>query len=252
MKKGLILATAAFLLIPAFAITGVKAISEKEETVIISENSSDITGDGVNEKISLNGEPYEEEEQFLKEIYIDVTTSNEKRFTIPLESGEKASFQLIDFNQDGVKDIFANVVTGGTDGDIYSYLYTLKDFIRKDLSVPDPLEMDSSFEKGYKAKLTITATDKTYLFDLKDRKKYYKKLGIYYKGKLNEPTELTVNTFHSLRPANIGGGVIGLKGIQRVTGAANTDTIAIVESSWKYEDGKWKLIKAEVQNEVNN
>ncbi len=203
------------------------------------------------DKIFLIGVPYEDDDQFLKEIYIDVTTSDEKRFTIPLESGEQASLQLVDLNQDGVKDIFVNVLTGGTEGDILSYLYTLKDFIRKDLSVPDPLEMDSSFEKDYKAKITITETDKTYLFNLKDRKKYYKKLGLYYKGKLNEPTELTVNTFHSLRPANIGGGNIGLKGIQRVTGIANGDTIANVESSWKFNNGKWNLIKAEVQNEVD-
>jgi hypothetical protein len=251
MRKRLFIAAIASLLLPVIAITGVKASTAKEKTVIISENRSDITGDGVNENISLVGLPYEDDAKFLKEIYVDVWTSNGEHFTIPLESGAKASLQLVDFDQDGVKDIFANVVSGGTDGDILSYLYTMKDFIHKELTVPDPLEMDSSFEKNYKARITITETGKTYLFDLKDRKRVYKKLGLYNNGKLNEPTELTVNTFHSLRPANIGSGEIGLKGIQKVTGIGNTDTIATVESSWKYEEGEWTLVIAEVKNKVH-
>jgi hypothetical protein len=251
MRKGLFICAIASLLLPVIAITGVNAANAREKTVVISENQSDITGDGVYENISLVGVPYEDDAKYLKEIYVDVRTSNGKHFTIPLESGAKASLQLVDFNQDGVKDIFANVVAGGTEGDILSYLYTLKDFIHKDITVPDPLEMDSSFEKNYKAKITITETGKTYLFDLKDRKKMYKKLGLYYKGKLNEPTELTVNTFHSLRPFNIGRGEIGLKGIQKVTGIANSDTIATVESSWKFDGGNWKLMNAEVKNKVH-
>jgi hypothetical protein len=251
MRKGLLRAAITSLLLPVIAISGVKAATVKEKTVVISENRSDITGDGVNENISLVGVPYEDDAKYLKAIYIDVRTSNGKHFTIPLESGAKASLQLVDFNQDGIKDIFANVVTGGTEGDILSFLYTMKDFIHKDLTVPDPLEMDSSFEENYKAKITITENGKTYLFDLKDRKKVYKKLGLYYKGKLNEPTELTVNTFHSLRPANIGRGEIGLKGIQKVTGITNSDTIATVESTWKFEGGYWKLINTKVKKKVN-
>ncbi|MEH7255392.1 hypothetical protein V7111_25105, partial [Neobacillus niacini] len=90
-------------------------------------------------------------------------------------------------------------------------------------------------------------TGKTYLFDLKDRKKYYKKLGFYYKGKLNEPMELTVNSFNSLKPVKLTTGEFILKGIQRITGIANADNIAYVESTWKYGDGKWNFSTANVQ-----
>jgi hypothetical protein len=128
----------------------------------------------------------------------------------------------------------------------------LKDYIKKELVVPEPLEIASTFENGYKAKITIGQTGKTYLFDLKDRKKYYKKLGLYYKGRLNEPTELTVNSFQSLKPVKLRTGEMVLKGVQRITGIANADTIAFVESTWKYGNSKWNLNNASVRTSNKN
>jgi hypothetical protein len=248
MKKEFLFVASAFFLMSFTAITGVYAYEEKTKNVTISQHESDITGDGINEAIHLKGVPYEDDEDYLKEIYIDVSTSDDKKYNIPLESGSKASLKLVDLNQDGVKDLFANVLTGGSGGITVNYLYTLKDNISKELSVPEPLEMDTSFENGYKAKMTIRQTGKSYLFDLKDRKKYYKKLGLFYKGKLNEPTELTVNSFHSLKPVKLNSGQFILKGVQRITGIANADTIAFVESTWNYNNGKWDLNSTSVRS----
>ncbi|HEY2421171.1 MAG TPA: hypothetical protein VGI04_07145, partial [Neobacillus sp.] len=115
-----------------------------------------------------------------------------------------------------------------------------------------PLEAESGFLNGYKATLKIAETGKSYLFDLSDRKKYYQKLGFYHNGKLNEPTELTVNPFSSLKPTYLNEEQMGLTGIQRVTGIANADTIVYIKSSWLYVGDKWKLVNAVVQKEVGN
>ncbi|WP_045521745.1 hypothetical protein [Neobacillus niacini] len=250
MKKELLLVATAFFLMSVTAITGVHAIEEKVKSVTISKHESDVTGDGINESIQLKGVPYEDEEDYLKEIYIDISTTDEKQYKIPLESGSKASLKLVDLNQDGVKDLFSNVLTGGSGGITLNYLYTFKDFITKELVVPEPLEIASTFENGYKAKITIGLTGKTYVFDLKDRKKYYKRLGLYYKGRLNEPTELTVNSFTLLEPIRLDNGKIGLKGIQSVTGTSNTDNIAYVESSWQFGKDQWSHIQTNVSKAV--
>jgi hypothetical protein len=246
LKKELLMVVAAFVLMSLTAITGVNAIDKKAKTVTISTYESDITGDSMKENISLKGVPYEDDEHYLQNIYIAVSTVNDKKYTLPLESGTKALLQLVDINQDGIKDLFANVLTGGSGGITNSYLYTLKNESKTELPLPDPLEMDSTFENGYKAKVTIKETGKTYMFDLKDRKKYYKKLGLFYKGKLNEPTELTVNSFSTLKPIRLTDGEIGLKGVQRITGIANADTIASVVSIWDLVDGKWILMNTNV------
>jgi len=249
MKKEMLLVIVSFFLISITAITGVYAFEENTKVITISEEEMDITGDGQNDAIFLKGVPYQDEDSFLKKIYIEVAASNGKTYTFPLESGSKASLQLTDLNHDGIKDLFASVLTGGSGGIVINFLFSLKDFVHTDLTIPEPLEMDAKFLNGYKAEIKLKKTGKSYLFNLKDRKKYYKKLGFYYKGKLNEPTELSVNPFNSLSPIQLENEKMGLKGVQRVTGVANADTIALVESVWTFEKGHWKLLNANVKQE---
>ena len=248
MKKEL-LVFAAFFLLSLSAITSVYAIEEKARVVTISENEADITGDGKNEVIYLKGIPYQDEDSYLKTVYVEITGSNGKMYKIPLEGGSKAALQLEDLNNDGVKDLLASVLTGGSGGITNNFLFSLKDFKNTQLTIPDPLEVESGFLNGYKAEIKIEETGKSYLFNLKDRKKYYNNLGLYYNGRLNEPTELTVNPYSTLKPIFIKG-VMGLKGVQRVTGIANADTIAIIESLWVIKGGQWKLVNANVQKEI--
>ncbi|MFZ7942292.1 hypothetical protein [Neobacillus sp. 19] len=246
MKKEMLLAIVSFFFISITAITGVYAIEENTKVITIAEEETDITGDQIVEAIVLKGVPYQEENSFLKKIYIEVAASNGKLYSLPLESGSKAAIQLIDLDHDGIKDIFASVLTEGSEGIVNNYFISLKNFVQTDLPIPEPLEMDTKFLNGYKAEIKLKQTGKTYKFDLKDRKKYYKKLGFYYKGRLNEPTELSVNPYNSLKPVQLEHDKIGLKGQQRVTGVANADTIAIIESIWTFDNKQWKLHSTKV------
>jgi len=50
-----------------------------------------------------------------------------------------------------------------------------------------------------------------------------------------------------VEPVQIDKHRIGLKGQQKVTGIANADIIALVESVWYYDGGHWTLFKANVK-----
>lgn len=250
MRKELILVITVFLLVSLTAITGVYAFEEKAKIITLSKNEIDITGDGLKDTIYLKAQPYQDKHSYLKMIYIKIITSNHKTYKIPLESGIRPKLQFVDLNHDSVKDLFVTIPTGGSGGICTSYVYSLKAFKLINLSVPNPLEIESRFDNGYKAIIKIAQTNTSYSFDLKDRKKYYEKLGLFYNGKLNEPTELNVNSFHSMIPIILKGNEMGLKGRQRITGAANADTIAYVESSWLFEDRQWKLTKVGVFKDV--
>jgi hypothetical protein len=250
MRKEMLIMFSVFFLLSTIATSGVYAIEETTKEITISKLKEDITGDGKKETILLKGNPFQantnNEEAFFKYLTIEVASSDNKTYKFSLDSGSKASLQLIDLNHDGVKDLFASVLTGGSEGTTVHFLYSLKDFIYSDLTVPDHLEIDSRFLDGYKAEIKITKTDETFLFDLKDREKYYKQLGIYSNQKLNEPMELMVNPYSILKPVSLKGGEMGLKGIQRVTGVANTDAIAYVKSTWCFDLGDWKLVNLDV------
>lgn len=233
-------------------ITDVKAHGENGKMVTISKQAEDITGDGKKEKIFITGARDHMKKALNKKNVITISASNHKSYKIALANGRKPSLQLVDLNHDGVKDVFASVTDAVSGKNRYFYVYTLRDFVLTDLTLPDPLVLDSGFLNGYKAKIKIKNTGKVYLFDLKERKKYYEKLGIFYKGKLNEPTELMVHSNSNLKPVMLEGDEMGLKVTQKIEGAAYSDTVGFVESSWYYSNSKWNLVDVVVLKLVHS
>jgi hypothetical protein len=246
MKKEFGLALMAFLFLSLNAISGVYALEEKGGMLTLLQQERDISGDGKNDIVTIAGVPYEEGISYLKEIFLQVTVSEGKTYKIDLKSGFDPTIDFIDLNHDGVDDLFISIPTGGSGGLSNYFLYTLTKDQLIDIGIPDSLTITSQFQDGYKATMTIENTDETYTFDLKSRKKDYNRLGLYYKGKLNEPTELMVDPYSLLKPIKLKNDQYGLKGIQQISGAYHADGIAFVESKWFYENGKWNIVNTKV------
>lgn len=243
MKKELLLLVSTFFFLSMTAITGVYAVEENKKVVLISEDIEDVTGDGKKDKISLKGTRMDD--SFYKDIFVEINT-DEKEHKIDLEEGIRPSLNFNDFNQDGVKEIFISTETGASGGVSNYYLYTAKDNNIVNLKVPDPLVIQSQFLDGYKAKITIENNHKSYKFNLKNRSQDYENTGLYYQGKLNEPTELMIQSYTSLEPKKLRGKKLGLIGTQTISGAYNADVIGRVESTWELKNGTWTLIKTKI------
>jgi hypothetical protein len=246
MRKEIIIALAAFFFMTLSAITGVYAFEESGKVRTLYKHKIDVTGDGTPETVLLKGVPYEKDDEYMKNISIEVITSTKKIFKSKFESGIRPYIIFVDLNHDGVKDVFLTIPTGGSGGISNHYLYTYKNLVEKDLTVPKPLLIKGQFINGYKAKATVAATGDNYVFDLINRKKEYEQMGLYRKGRLNEPTELMANGYESLTPIMNKEGQLGLKGFQMISGAAHADSIASVVSIWYFTDGKWKLTAIKV------
>ncbi len=246
LKKEILFALAAFFFISMSAMTSTFARENANKMEIISDDKMDVTGDGKKDEIIIKGLPYEEGTEFFKEIYLEIKASNKKSYKVELESGYNPRASFVDLNHDGLKDIFVTVDTGGSGGITNHYLYTVKNFELADLTVPEPLVINSQFLDGYKAVITIQDTGESYTFDLSNRADDYERSGLYQKGKLSEPTELMVDPFSTLKPVLVNGKLYGLKGTQAVSGAYHADRIAIIESLWLYDNGKWSLKNTKV------
>jgi hypothetical protein len=246
MKKEFGLALMAFLFLSLNAITGAYALEDKGGLLTLLHEESDISGDGKNDIVTITGIPYEEGISYLKEIFLHVTVSDGKTYKIDLKSGFDPTIDFIDLNHDGVLDLFISIPTGGSGGLSNYFLYTLANDQLTDIGIPDSLTITSQFQDGYKATMNIENTGEIYTFDLKSRKKDYNRLGLYHKGKLNEPTELMVDPYSLLKPKKLKNDQYGLKGIQQISGAYHADGIAFVESKWFYENGKWNIVSTKV------
>lgn len=248
MKKELFFLVSAFFFMSMTAITVVYAIEEeaKEKPEVIAESEVDVSGDGVTDNIVVKGNLLEENEALYKNITIHISDPNGQKQKIDLEDGFKPSLKFKDLNRDGVRDILVTVSTHGSGGVSDYYLYSTKDFQVNDLTVPDPLVVQSQFLNGYKAKITIENNQKTHKFNLKNRSEDYEDTGLYFQGKMNEPTELMVHAYSKLEPVKVKGKKLGLKGTQQISGAYNADVIGRIESTWLYQNGKWELLRTKV------
>ena len=265
MRKELGLAFLALFFLSLNAITGAYALEDKKDKNIgnnervvqhLIKEEADISGDGKLDQIEIKGIHYEEGSAYLKKIFLEINPSNGKKVQEELDGGYEPSLKLVDLNHDGLDDLLISIPTGGSGGLSNFYLYTFKDAKLTDLGIPEPLNITSQFLNNYKAAMTIDHTGEVFTFDLKSRKKDYNRLGLYTKGILNEPRELMVDPYSTLKPIIIKekGESYGLKAIQQVSGAYHADGIAFVESTWYYENGKWNLIHTKVvdRDKVND
>ncbi|WP_456271224.1 hypothetical protein [Bacillus sp. AK031] len=243
MRKELLFAFAAFFFMSLHAIAGTFTQEQTQPNVMaITAYEKDVTGDKAKDTITLWGKPFEPGALFYKEIWAEIKTSEGKEFRIDYEGGYEPQILFHDLNHDRVKDLLQSSATGGSGG-LYNYsLYTLADNRKKDIGMPPALSIDAFFENEYKGVITFNDTNESFTVDLSDRKDDYERLGIYQDGKLNEPMEMMVIPYAMFEPVKIKGKEgLGLRGVQRISGAYQADAIGNVYSFWYYENEKWNL-----------
>ncbi|WP_442600254.1 hypothetical protein [Neobacillus sp. D3-1R] len=252
MKKELLFAFMAFFLMSLTAITGVYATNndETKKTTLLNKQV-DITGDGKKEEIIIYGIPNNKDEKVYKKIHLTIKTANGKNLEKKYEYGLDPKLKLIDFNHDGVKDVFLTIQrseSGEGNGGVKDYyLYSFKDMIFVELPLPETMEIEGQFTNGYKAKISIPDTNKKVVFDLMFKKDQYDNLGMYQNGKLNEPTELIILPYGKLTPFITKDNHFGLSEMQQISGVSDSDTIAFVDSKWFYKNGKWMLYETKIR-----
>jgi hypothetical protein len=251
LKKKLLIPFGLIVALSLSVFTGAYATEEKKDKKApaheVIQHKQDISGDGKGDQVTLKGIPYEEGQDFFKQIVLKVKTSEGKKYKEKLEGGHHPKVTLMDVDGDSIKDVLISAETGDSSDVSRYHLYSFKNGIQTDLGVPDPLTVTSQFEENYQATIKIENTKESYSFDLGHRKKEYNSLGLYQDGKLNEPMELMVMPYSTLRKAKLDNGKSGLEGVQRFSGAGNEDTIGYIHSIWVIEDGLWKLAGTEVK-----
>lgn len=221
-----------------------KALSLDE----IQRTTADVTGDGKPDMILLLGQKREAGSPYYEQLYVAVDDPPNKTYLLfRSDGGYTPQLALCDVTGDKVPEMLVSASTGGSGGTSNYYLYSAGGGKPVVLPTPKPLTITGSFQNGYKAKITVHETGKTYTIDLKDRKRIYEENGVYKKGKLVKPVDVSVNDYAELKPVDIDkDGVCELAGIQRITGVANADTIAYAHSVWKWSGSEWVLTSSQV------
>lgn len=233
--------------------------------VLLDQQRIDVTGNGQPDLVRLIGHRIDPQRVYYEHVYVQVYPNVPPRFrpqpnqplppsqrplSIRFTGGYEPKMQFCDFTGERIQDVFVSVATGGSGGIGEYHLATFAGNIPRELPVPQPLTVSGRFLDDYKVQLRISETGQTTVINVADKKQQYEREGLYRNGKLVKPTETLPNAFSTLEPTDRNrNGICELRGIQRIAGAYNADTIAYVISVWGYERvrRRWALLRSMIR-----
>jgi hypothetical protein len=229
----------------------------KDNTFILDLKKEDINNDNILDDIMLIGHKKEGVlSHFSEDIEIIVQNGGNKkinRYPIgDIRSGYGARLFIGDFNGDKLSDILSMLQIGDNgELSVYSLISINKNKFKpifNQKSFYKGLNFDIAFVDEFKISVFNKELSKFYTLDAKKKKYSYVECGIYNeKGETKQSAKGKCSSFEELTPIDIDNdGVYELKGIQRITGLSDTDTLGFAKSIWKFSDDEVKLKSLEV------
>ncbi len=222
-----------------------------EPYVVLDQRMIDVTGGGKPDLVRLVGHRIDPERVYYEHVYVQVFPNGDTTIRQPLSirfpGGYEPKMQFCDFSGDRIADVYVSVATGGSGGIGNFYLATFARNIARQLPVPQSLTITGRFLDDYKVIIEVAETGQKTVISVADKKQQYETEGLYRNGKLLKPTTILANDFSTLEPIDRNrNGICELRGIQRIAGAYNADTIAYVTSIWGYERARnrWALLRS--------
>lgn len=220
---------------------------------ILDMQKSDVTGDGVADRIEIVGQKAQAEAIYAENIQLviqDGRTGEKTIIDLPDLRGYEAKLFLGDFTGDQVRDILLSLSTGSSGGIVEHriFTYTGKDFKTIfDKTNNEGLHFIGQYLTGLKAELKNEETGRTIQLDVSRNRETYWLIQIYDRqNRLLKKVTPYALPFSKAEPVQSEkDGVYELKGYQRVSGAFSADELGQVQSWWKYENNHWVVKQIE-------
>ncbi|GAB6137952.1 hypothetical protein [Halanaerobaculum tunisiense] len=224
----------------------------KKNIEIIESKIVDVTGDGIKDKVALVGSKVgKNKSPFRDNLTIIVRDGKSQEYTKATYQnfvGYEPKLLVKEFSGDKVNDVMVTANSGGSGGIYYHLIATFKNAKAKVVFDEDNnrgVKVTGQFIPNFRARLKFVDFKKEVILDISENKddyinqKVYNQKGVLVQRKLIRPYSYP---FNELEPVDYDNdGKYELKGIQRIVGTCNADTIARIESIWSYNNQQWSL-----------
>lgn len=216
--------------------------------IIVSSAQGDVSGDKTPDNIYLTGIKALNS-PFVQKITLMIQDGNTGVITsIPLKTdvGYNPRLVLRDFTGNGVNDILISIVSGGSGGITYYYIYSYLGNIPKLLFDYDKFNETYKYQvtyKDYYKVAVINTTENTkFIVDISSKDKEYLNELYDQSAKLKAPIEGFVSPLSGLYPIDYNSdGVYELLAYQRVSGRYAADALGFIQTSLKYNGREFAL-----------
>lgn len=245
MKKIIAITLAALTMLGIITFGAKDAAAFEIET--IKEVSGNIISADKTSKVILKGQS-ESQGGFYTNIRLEIADENGTPLTVikPDEnSGYNPDVILCDFSDDGVKQIFLSIDSGGSGGFGYYYVYSYKESRLKVLFDFAQFGAQNVFKgrflDGYSAEVRFTGGDEKWLIDLSGKPAEYKYMIWNTEGKLRRPLTVDISAVNTVFPYFNGtDGRCWLEVTQKVTGVAQVYSLGYISSRLALEEDGFK------------
>lgn len=221
-----------------------------DKAYVIDYKTADVTGDNVKDEIILIGDKlYSKEDIFVDNLTVVVKDGQNKEFvkaTYEGFCGYGGELFVGDLTGDKVNDAMVTADTGGSGGVYDHMIATFKD--NKPVVIFSEennggVKFTGKYVDGFMAEIVAESLNRTIMMDLSVNKARYIEMGIYNKeGKLLTEVEPWSCSFSELEAVDYNcDGVFELRGVQRIAGTCNADSISYVDSVWNFDNSKWNI-----------
>ena len=169
---------------------------------------------------------------------------------LPNVGGYNNKLSIGDFSGDKVNDVLVTIPCGGSGGYVEHRIVT---FVGEPKIIFGETEnkgivITGDFIDGFRVELTEETTKRKAIVDLSNKKDIYIKSNFYdASGKLLRQQTVSISPMEEMDPIDVeSDGIYEIRGVQRVIGIYNADTVAYIYSIWKYENQKWIAKQIEI------
>lgn len=243
-----------------------KGINSGKLAYVTNVLKADVTGDKKNDTLYVVGNRIDKDSMSYDQFsYFLVDGKSGKRSFYPLKNlegysgwGYEPVLELVDLDQDAVKDVQFTSYSGGSGGFTYYNIATFKGgkytqlIGQKDL---DGIGITGKYVDGFRAEMTCDGVDHKWYLDLNFQKSNLIEMNVYDKtGKF-----LEMNVYDKkgnvISPEPWSGPFVGvrvvngyLSGTQSIKGLSNADYLGNLNLTYVYEKGQLVLKEVSLEN----
>ncbi len=235
-----------FVRLLAFFI-GIAAIfpmyAKADNTIVIDTYHMDVTGDGVNETIVLQGEKLASHSTYFPLVVIKIESQNDESWDITLPGGFKPTIQFVDVTNNGTFELLYKDSLNSSQQMYTNNIFTFDGNRFTSIPIPENSFAHGSFQENFIVHIHLKPHHEPKVIDVKDQATDYIDVGIYDKeGQLPQQQNAMIEPVHLIESTSAEESPTIISTSQKVSSMIDSSEIGTIQSTWIYEERSWKLL----------